>query len=774
MTSPGGANPPGGFQYSDDSVIAKIAVEVSATDLDNLGQLTKKTEQLRVGLEAVARSQGDFVKYLQQLPEIQERAANAQKSYLDVLSKSVEMQERLRIAAGSSGPASGPAGGGVGQPDPFSGSVSGMGGVPAGAPAGLQAAAAALGNLRTADPRAYQAWSQAHSMPADAQGMAQLYPSSPAEREEHKKRTTAPAMAGDFREMTADMADAAQMVLNEAGPGGSLIRLAGKGLTSAGKRLQGVGASEATGQAAAGQMGGGAGRGAASEFGAGILDGLGAGSLSGMAKGFGTAGAVVTGALALNRVVQNAGEEYQQYKNLGMIRGGGAAEGYGYEMQARIMSLNPFITTEQSMQIIQSSLRDGYSGKEFDTVTAFMASNLKDMNMSVSESVLALRKNVETGNQSLAGFRAQMEAIKESSKTGVRTFDDMKAAVAANSAGFVDMGMSGGAAGQMAAAGALAFKDSRVLADVGDRFNAAIQQAPGYLAEVGGLAGLSDVMPGEVPYADPNFAQNSWLPLMQIAQDLRGDPHRVELFRIQANLKLPGLNLTVPEAKQLLEYLLQKNPGEVGLAENAKAAGAIGDRGLLRGPNQKARNSRSEMGRAVYQPILDLLNPFNKDESGATKGLGEEIRAIGDIPGNVWDSNMDATYFDGRYQSPVMDQVIEQYGYNGVELVDKDGKIVELNSNNEETMKRLGSGDLNWRQKGTSGPGTPLSETAGALRSDNAQGVQVSGQLMIGLTPEASKLITAPRGGVPLTQNQLQAGAGYGPATYNAPPVGDR
>jgi hypothetical protein len=180
------------------------------------------------------------------------------------------------------------------------------------------------------------------------------------------------------------------------------------------------------------------------------------------------------------------------------------------------------------------------------------------------------------------------------------------------------------------------------------------------------------------------------------------------------------------------------------------------------------------MGRAVYQPILDLLNPFNKDESGATKGLGEEIRALGDIPGNVWDASTDATYFDGRYQSPVMDQVIEQYGYNGVELVDKDGKIVELNPGNEETMKRLGSGDLNWRQKGTSGPGTPLSETAGALRSDNAPGVQLSGQLMIGLTPEASRLISVPRGGVPLTQNQLQAGAGYGPATYNAPPVGDR
>ena len=135
---------PGGFQYSDDSVIAKIAVEVSATDLDNLGQLTKKTEQLRVQLEAVARSEGDFVKYLQQLPEIQERATNAQKSYLDVLTKSVEMQERLRIAGGSSGPAAASAGGGVGQPDPFSGTTAGMGGVPAGAPAGLQAAAAAL------------------------------------------------------------------------------------------------------------------------------------------------------------------------------------------------------------------------------------------------------------------------------------------------------------------------------------------------------------------------------------------------------------------------------------------------------------------------------------------------------------------------------------------------------------------------------------------------------------------------------------------------------
>ena len=37
------------------------------------------------------------------------------------------------------------------------------------------------------------------------------------------------------------------------------------------------------------------------------------------------------------------------------------------------MALNPFITTDQARQIVTQGLSSGYTGKEFDTVTQFMA-----------------------------------------------------------------------------------------------------------------------------------------------------------------------------------------------------------------------------------------------------------------------------------------------------------------------------------------------------------------------------------------------------------------
>lgn len=794
MTSPGGKGGVSGFEYSDDSVVAKVSVEVSTQDLDNLFQLSNRTETLRVGLEAVARSQGDFNEYLKQLPEIQQRATTAQQAYLDVLKQSVEMQERLRLAAGSAG-----AGGStLGQPDAFAGQTVGMGGVSPGAaavPQTLAQAAAGLGQLQQQDPRAAASWGAAHQMPTDRQSLAALYPSLRQQEEDTKAHVQNRAQqhagggpstgsaAGQFKDMTTGMADAAQMVLNETQPGGSMLRLGARAMNGAAHML-GKHQSPATGDDATQDLGGGGGRpgsGGPMDFlgglGDGVLDGMGLKGIGGLAKGFGLGSAALTGALALNRIVQNSGEEYQQYKNLGMMRGGGAMEGYGYEIQARMLALDPFISTEQSRQIIQAALRDGYTGKEYDSVTSFIASNLKDMNMSVNESVQALHKSIETGGQSLQGFTAQMEVLKEASKSGVRTYDDMKAAVEANTASGVDRGMSGGAAGAFASANAMAFKDNRILATAGDRFAGAVLSNDRYLGQVGAIAGMPNAMPGEVPYADPNFTKDAWGPMVELAQSLKGDPHGAELFYQNVQAMLPEWGLTRAEAAEMFKYLQTQNPGTAGAAAAGKAAGEIIDRGVLSNGvtanNRKASDARSRMNKSIYQPFLDLFNPFNKGADGQTKGLWDEIKAIGDIPKNAWNANMDATYYSGRYQNPVMDQVIAQYGYNGVELVDANGKVVTLDSNNKQTMERLGSGELGWRQKGTSGPGTSLANTPGALQTGGTQGVQVGGVLTIQLDPAAQRVLSAPKA-VTLTQNQAQAGAGYGNATMNGAPPGDR
>lgn len=502
-------------------------------------------------------------------------------------------------------------------------------------------------------------------------------------------------------------------------------------------------------------------------LGGGILDGLGLGKLGGLAKGFGMGSAALTGALAINRIVQNAGEDYQQYKNLGMMKGGGAAEGYGYEVQARIMALDPYISTEQSRQIIQAALRDGYTGKEYDTVTSFIASNIKDMNMTINESVQALHKSVETGGQSLEGFRAQMDALKEASKTGVRTYDDMKAAVEANTSIGVDQGMSGGAAGAFASANALAFKDNRVLANAGDRFAAAAMSSDTYLAEVGASAHLGDVMPGEVPYADPNFTKDAWLPIVEEARRLGTGRHAAEMFYQYVSRKLPQWGLTRAEAAAMLEYLQTQNPGEVGSKAAAEAASAT---------HKKSRLERS--GNILYstgkeaRDIVGSLNTVAEDilNPGKWKNLWGDIKAV---PGKIAGAEAEASIKSADYDIPVLNEVIKQYGARGIELVGKDGKVIPLDLSNESTVKGLQNNEIGWRQKGTQGPGTTLANTAGTLQTSGAQGVQVAGTLTISLAPGAEKLISTPKT-LTLTQNQLRAGAGYGGATMNGAPPGDR
>ena len=106
----------------------------------------------------------------------------------------------------------------------------------------------------------------------------------------------------------------------------------------------------------------------------------------------------------------------RQYKNLGGVQGGGIAEGVGYEAEARIMAMNPFLTLEQSRQVMQAGLKGGYSGKNLDTVTQFLTENLKEMNLSVADSMELVHTNVDKGKMSAEELGESLRSIKEMGK----------------------------------------------------------------------------------------------------------------------------------------------------------------------------------------------------------------------------------------------------------------------------------------------------------------------------------------------------------------------
>jgi hypothetical protein len=124
------------------------------------------------------------------------------------------------------------------------------------------------------------------------------------------------------------------------------------------------------------------------------------------------------------------------------------------------------------------------------------------------------------------------------------------------------------------------------------------------------------------------------------------------------------------------------------------------------------------------------------------------------------------------YYSEGMKNIQQKFGPGGYEIV-KDGKVVQFDQSNKEQMGQLASGDLRWRQKGGSGAGFTLAETKGVSAEDlqkrfgDGGSAKVSGQVEIGLTDEAKRLLKPTRTSVPLTTHEQQANAAYGPATPN-------
>ena len=138
------------------------------------------------------------------------------------------------------------------------------------------------------------------------------------------------------------------------------------------------------------------------------MGGGGLARLAPLAKGAGVVGAGVAGAAAIYAGVQKAGEWGHSMQGHGVQMGGGFSEGLAFEAQIRTMAMNPFISTEQSRKIMQQALQSGYTGKEMDTVTEFMAENLKSMNMEAAESMKLLRQNVLAGGQSIESLEGQL------------------------------------------------------------------------------------------------------------------------------------------------------------------------------------------------------------------------------------------------------------------------------------------------------------------------------------------------------------------------------
>lgn len=184
-------------------------------------------------------------------------------------------------------------------------------------------------------------------------------------------------------------------------------------------------------------------------------------------KGVGVAGAGVAAIAGVNAAVQKTGETIHDIQGEGVQMGGGLAEGMAFESQVRTMAMNPFISTEQSRKIMQSALQTGYTGKEFDTMTEFMADNLKSMNLEVAESTKLLQQNVLKGGQDMTSLQAQLsQNVAMAGVTNMST-DQINDQFGRISGGLIDAGSGGAEAGATAQSLSGLFANNDVLKDTG-------------------------------------------------------------------------------------------------------------------------------------------------------------------------------------------------------------------------------------------------------------------------------------------------------------------
>lgn len=408
MTTGGGSN----MQFGDDYVAARLSVDVPEGSAQAIREITQEVERFHTTLEAAIRSEADAVRYLDQMADSSRKAAEAQSNLVQ------QYQMFLSVASRGGMPSSqvplGPAA------MPFAGATHGMGDrPPSSSDVSSQLAASAQSN-----PREYLNMQAARNN-LSASDMISINPASIAElankiserdrvSQEQRSRTDGntdnkPAAGGmgpedpytGIQQRIGRASSLAGQIMNEMGPGGSV---AGMGQMA----LQGLNWARRRALAAPGKGGGGnaesmssvppeegslapppADEAASSDE----ATDKGTGGLGGILKMLGPVAGVATAALSIFGVIQKGGSMVQGMRNVASIRGGAAGEGAEVEYKARMMAMNPFITSDQARQIYQAVMSEGYadaSGAGADNVIDFMQHNLTTMNMAQPLSSLIL------------------------------------------------------------------------------------------------------------------------------------------------------------------------------------------------------------------------------------------------------------------------------------------------------------------------------------------------------------------------------------------------
>ncbi|QGJ94906.1 tape measure protein [Gordonia phage RedWattleHog] len=808
MTMPpmGSGNP---FEEtSNDTVAARLSVDVPQDAANNLNQLVTNAHELAVNMEAAARAQGNFIEYLRQLPEVMAQSEAAAAQFI-----------------GSAAPVingGGRSGGSWGRNDAARPDFAGTPGDGSNSAAREAAQREALEDLRRNDPRQLANVIAQNDPRTIRRGDDDQIPGGGGGRgggggggnrpggAPRPGNQPAPSGPGrppsedgpsgteiDWSQRLQTMAGGGTQWLNTvlsqtaAGGRGSGIDLLAAGVSGA-QRMSGTLSNQLSSQiesreararqeaeaqgmdedetlrhiAAAGAP----------------LRGL-SGTVGRAARGLGVAAAGVTAIKGIN----SAGEWYQGMRAQGAVRGGGGAEGMQYEMGVRMMAMNPFISTEQSRKIMNSALQNGYTGKEFDTVTEFMADNLKKMNMDVAESVKVLQSNVTRGGQSIAQAQQDIESVssfaqdpnlrmtsgqlRESYSRQMESMTNRIGAPTGQQASDLAMLTS-----QIGASDPNTVGLGEIIMNSTSNPLMAYAIAPdGYNGHPGGA--LSAAL--NQPDGEDKVIQAAIGEIKRIVQnpyytEMLADPNQAYLAEVSINDELAAVGINLPPGmvgpliQQVMSGTLDKDVQE---SKDRVKKEQTGGQPKKKGFWGSIGAALSSAGHA-FNYVDHSVTAWGEGAFGSDEKAAEHRKKRDESYNKMRRSNAEETGFSNDRINALLDE----YGMDTISVRDDEGHEKKLSKGlmaNEDVMKKIVAGDYKLKLPGAD-EYVPLENIAGQKGELDKKKDGKTTTALVDLTDRASALLQLLPQGDTLNQNQRSSNSGEDGAARNDPPAGSR
>lgn len=565
MTTPGSDS----FDYTDNSVIARVAFDIPPSALSDISQITQAMGAMRTELESIARAQSDWLDYLGQVPQIAERANQAYRETITQMERMSYIQNEIGGGIGS-GPGGGggePGGGGSsggtatgystaapqGYVNPFKDMVAGTG-----QPQSASAVAEQVNQISQEDPRLAANMMAQRGLSIDPNMLATVGGVAASVLGGGGQSPSAGSGSSGGGGMAGNVAAAAgtlgSQVLSETKIGSRISDMLGMG---------GGGGSGGGGTPPPGSSGG---TGSGSPGWGGRVASIGRGAMSlvgGLSPASKVAGGLGLGAMALNES-QRIGERITQYQQLGSEEGGDYATGMKNELTARVQALDPFVNTQQVREAMQKPMSEGFKGDARDELRDLLLNNFKELGVSMGDSMAIAMSNLkETDGSDTAvkEVRSQAEAtlntMKEFAADGGASLSQRVAQQVESSITLNQMGLSQGNIDRSSIGLQEGYGDSVALR--GKRIGQIQDQTVGsssLMSVVGMRNGITGILPEAMPTAlqeagiDADEAMEQ--AAAEIARYASGSP--IRLNRVALFMKMmgeQGVPLTFEEADAL-------------------------------------------------------------------------------------------------------------------------------------------------------------------------------------------------------------------------------